>query len=139
MISDSAEWKKLTAHAEVAKGLHLRTLLSDAGRCAALVAEHDGIYLDYSRENVTPETMAMLYDLASAAGLPTKMTAMRAGEHINNTENRAVMHVALRASRDQTIMVDGANVVPDVHAVLDKVSLREKSLQRYTKHPIKLL
>lgn len=121
MISDSESWKKLKAHAEIMKKLHLRALLADAKRCEALVAEHDGIYLDYSRENVGPDTMSMLYELAAAAGLKDKMAAMASGAHINNTENRAVMHTALRAPASKSIVVDGENVVPAVHAVLEKV------------------
>jgi glucose-6-phosphate isomerase len=122
LISESAEWKKLQAHAATVQGVHLKTLLQDAARCAALTAEFDGITLDFSRENVMPETMEMLFDLAGAAGLEQKRAAMAAGAHINSTEDRAVMHVALRAPRSKQLVVDGADVVPAVHAVLDKIA-----------------
>ena len=121
MISSTPAWKALEEHAAAMKETHLKQLLADATRCGALVAEHDGIFLDYSRENVTAETMTKLYDLAAAAGLKSKMAAMAAGEHVNNTENRAVMHPALRAPAGKTIMVDGENVVPGVHQVLHKI------------------
>ena len=121
MLSSTQEWKALEAEADKLKGLHLRELLGDAARCSALVAEHDGVYLDYSRENVTAETMGKLVALADAAGLKGKMAAMAAGEHINNTENRAVMHVALRAPASKRIVVDGEDVVPGVHQVLGKI------------------
>jgi len=105
MISSTAAWSALVAEAEVQKrsGRHLKTLLSDGVRCRALVAEHEGIVLDYSRENVTTETMSKLYDLAKAANLQGKIAAMASGEHINNTENRAVMHMALRAPPSKSI------------------------------------
>ena len=88
---------------------------------AALTAEHNGVYLDYSRQRVTGETMKLLFNLAEAANLRGKIDAMFNGKHVNNTEDRAVLHVASRAPREATIMVDGVNVVPDVHAVLDKI------------------
>jgi glucose-6-phosphate isomerase len=116
------EWKKLENHAASVKEMHLKSLLQDSSRCAALVAEHDGIMLDFSRENVLPATMEMLFDLAGAAGLEQKRAAMAAGQHINTTEDRAVMHVALRAPKGKVLMVDGADVVPDVHAVLTKIA-----------------
>jgi hypothetical protein len=93
----------------------------DAERCEALTAEHNGVYLDYSRQRVTMETMGLLYDVAEAAHLRAKIDSMFAGDHINSTEDRAVLHVASRAPRHAKIMVDGKDVVPDVHAVLDKI------------------
>lgn len=101
---------------------HLKILLQDPDRCAALVAEHDGILLDFSRQNVAPETMDMLFDLAGAAGLETKRMNMATGQKINSTEGRAVMHIALRCPRSKQLFVDGEDVVPEVHAVLDKIS-----------------
>ena len=80
------------------KTTHLRQLLADADRCSALLAEHDGIILDYSRENVLPETMDMLYDLAGAAGLEEKRNAMVAGKHINTTEDRAGFAIIINFS-----------------------------------------
>jgi glucose-6-phosphate isomerase len=96
-------------------------LVLDAERCEALTAEHNGVYLDYSRQRVTMETMGLLYDVAEAAHLRAKIDSMFAGDHINSTEDRAVLHVASRAPRHAKIMVDGKDVVPDVHAVLDKI------------------
>ena len=91
MISDSVQWKRLSEHVASLKqpSNHLKNLLADGDRCAALVAEHDGILLDYSRENLVPETMDMLFDLAGAAGLEEKRANMASGAHINSTEDRA--------------------------------------------------
>lgn len=124
MISDTTQWKRLEEHAATMKqpSHHLKILLQDADRCAALVAEHDGILLDYSRENLMPETMDMLFDLAGAAGLEAKRQKMAAGAKINSTEDRAVMHVALRCPKTKQLLVDGKDVVPSVHAVLEKIS-----------------
>mmetsp|Transcript_27977 Transcript_27977/g.47027 ORF Transcript_27977/g.47027 Transcript_27977/m.47027 type:complete len:565 (-) Transcript_27977:417-2111(-) len=121
LISESAQWKRLQEHSQNIKETHLRTLMQDSARCAALTAEHDGILLDFSRENVVPETMDMLYDLAGAAGLEDKRAKMASGAHINATEDRAVMHVALRAPKGKQFVVDGKDAVPDVHNVLDKI------------------
>lgn len=122
-INETTAWKRLEEHAKVIKETtHLRTLLQDQERSQALVAEHEGIVLDYSRQNVTLETLDKLFELAEAAGLDQKRAAMFAGEHINSTENRAVMHVALRAPREKVFNVDGENVVPAVHAVLDRIA-----------------
>jgi glucose-6-phosphate isomerase len=93
----------------------------DEDRCASLWVEHHGVVMDYSRQRVTVETMAKLRALATAAGLAGKVRAMLAGEHINRTEDRAVAHVALRCPPDGSFLVDGSNVVPEVHAVLDRV------------------
>lgn len=103
------------------KQMHLRDLLQDPQRCESLTAEFDGLLLDYSRENVLPSTMDHLFDLAQTAGLEQKRAAMAAGQHINQTEDRAVMHIALRAPKTKSIVVDGEDVVPAVHAVLDKI------------------
>lgn len=122
MISSTAPWKALEAKGAEAKGTHLRDSLQDAERCAVFTAEHEGIFLDYSRQNIDKETFSLLGDLVDAAGVPGKIAAMQSGEHINNTENRAVGHPALRAPKGSSIMVDGKNVVDDVHAVLDKIN-----------------
>ncbi|CAM9972287.1 unnamed protein product [Ascophyllum nodosum] len=116
-------------------------MMADADRCAALTAEHDGIFLDYSRQRVTNETMDMLFSLAEAANLPGKRAAMFSGEKINETENRAVLHVALRAPKDGVINVDGKNVVPEVHAVLDRIEdfskrIRSGALRGCTGKPL---
>ena len=100
---------------------HPQDLVLDAERCETLTAEHNGVFLDYSRQRVTQDTMGLLFDLAEAANLRNKIDSMFAGEHINSTEDRAVLHVASRAPRHAQIVVDGKDVVPDVHAVLDKI------------------
>jgi len=116
-------WAALDAHAQTIRDVHLRDLFArDPGRGERLTAEAAGIFLDYSKHRVTDETLALLLALADASGLRTKIDAMFAGEKINVSEDRAVLHVALRAPRDETIAVDGHDVVPDVHAVLDKMS-----------------
>ena len=96
-------------------------LLQDSARVDALAAEHNGVYLDFARQRVTTDTMAKLYALADAAGLRAKIDGMFAGEHMNATEDRAVLHTALRAPKSSSVVVDGRDVVPDVHAVLDKI------------------
>jgi len=128
LVSDTEAWKRLAEHAkgfadgdDAAPELHLRTLLQDSARCAGLAAEFDGILVDFARQRVTLETMDLLFDLAEAAGLWSKIAAMRAGEAVNTTEDRAVMHMALRAPKGKVMATAGADVVPDVHAVLDAI------------------
>ncbi|CAK9312647.1 unnamed protein product [Citrullus colocynthis] len=121
LISDTEAWKNLKAHVEDINKTHLRDLMSDAARCKSLMVEYDGILLDYSRQRATFDTIGKLFKLAEAANLKEKINRMYNGEHINSTENRAVLHVALRASRDATIQSNGKNVVPDVWNVLDKI------------------
>src|SRR5690606_19234386 len=116
-------WKALEAHAGKIRQTHLRTLFADdPKRGERLTAEAVGLFLDYSKNRVTDETMSLLVQLATEAGLRSRIDAMFRGDKINITENRAVLHVALRAPRDASILVDGKNVVPDVHAVLDKMA-----------------
>jgi glucose-6-phosphate isomerase len=116
-------WKALAAHHKQIQKLHLRKLFADdAKRGEKLTAEAAGLFLDYSKNRVTEKTLKLLLQLADESGLRAKMDAMFAGEKINITENRAVLHVALRAPRDAKIFVDGKNVVPEVHAVLDKMA-----------------
>jgi glucose-6-phosphate isomerase len=116
-------WKALEAHHEKVKGLHLRTLFADdKTRGERLTAEAAGLYLDYSKNRVTDETLTLLGRLAEESGLRGKIDAMFRGDKINLTEDRAVLHTALRAPRGASILVDGKNVVPDVHAVLDAMS-----------------
>src|SRR5262249_49643258 len=103
--------------------MHLRQLFAGAPkRGERMVVEAAGLYLDSSKNRVTDETMALLVQLAEHSGLRGRIDAMFRGDKINITEKRAVLHVALRAARDATIVVDGKNVVPEVHAVLDKMS-----------------
>jgi len=112
-------WKALEAHHEKIRGLHLRRLFADdATRGERLTAEAVGIYLDYSKNRVTEETVALLCRLAEESGLRERINAMFRGDKINVTENRAVLHVALRAARGTSIVVDGRDVVLEVHGVL---------------------
>jgi glucose-6-phosphate isomerase len=120
-IVDSDEWKALMAHSEDVKKTHLRDLLKDDARTEAMIREYNGIYLDFSRQNATQDTLKLLIDLGKRAKVPEKIAAMFRGDHINATEDRAVLHVALRAPRDAVINDNGVNVVPEVWAVLDKI------------------
>jgi glucose-6-phosphate isomerase len=122
-IADRPAWKALEAHYRKIRRLHLRKLFAqDAARGRRLTLEAEGIYLDYSKNRITDETVQLLLQLAEESALRARIDAMFRGEKINVTENRAVLHVALRAPRDASIEVDGKNVVPEVHAVLDKMS-----------------
>jgi glucose-6-phosphate isomerase len=116
-------WKALKAHYDGIRDLHLRKLFADdPKRGEKMTAEDAGIYLDYSKNRITAETLRLLFDLAEAVGLRARIDAMFRGEKINVSEQRAVLHVALRAPRRASIMVDGENVVPGVHAVLDRMA-----------------
>ena len=116
-------WKALQVHCEAVRELHLRKLFADdPSRGERLTAEAVGLYLDYSKNRITDETLKLLLRLADESGLRSRIDAMFRGEKINVTENRAVLHVALRAPKGASIVVDGQNVVPLVHAVLDKMS-----------------
>ena len=116
-------WTALEAHYKKIQGLQLRQLFAeDPKRGERLAVEDVGIYLDYSKNRITDETLKLLLQLAEQSGLRQRIDAMFSGEKINVTEKRAVLHVALRAPRDASILVDGKNVVPDVHAVLDKMA-----------------
>jgi glucose-6-phosphate isomerase len=116
-------WKALESHHQKVRELHLRQLFAeDPKRGERLTTEAVGLYLDYSKNRVTDETLKLLFQLAEESGLRDRIDAMFRGEKINITENRAVLHVALRAPRGTSIVVDGENVVPQVHAVLDKMS-----------------
>ncbi len=116
-------WKDLARHYESVRNVHMRELFAeDPDRGKRLTAEAVGIFLDYSKNRVTDETLALLVRLADESGLRTSIDAMFSGEKINVTEDRAVLHVALRAPRDASIAVDGDNVVPLVHSVLDKMA-----------------
>ena len=122
-IVDTEEWRALVAHHDVIKDRHLRDLFAaDPDRGEQLVAEAGDLYLDYSKHRLTAETVALLGALARRAGVEQLRDAMFRGDEINITEHRAVLHVALRAPRGAVIEVDGVNVVPEVHAVLDRMS-----------------
>ncbi len=116
-------WQALEAHYQQMKDVHLRALFAqDAARGERLVAEGAGLTLDYSKNRVTDETLRLLVELADTSGVATRRDAMFRGEKINITEKRAVLHVALRAPRGESIVVDGEDVVPAVHAVLDRMA-----------------
>ncbi len=116
-------WKALQTHHAAVRDLHLRQLFADdPGRGDRLRLEAVGLYADYSKHRITDETLRLLLALAEESGLRGRIDAMFRGDKINVTENRAVLHVALRAPRGATITVDGTNVVPEVHAVLDRMA-----------------
>ena len=122
-LTDRKAWKALGAHYQNIRDLHLRKLFADdPKRGERMTVEAVGLYLDYSKNRITDETLKLLLQLAEESGLRERIDAMFRGEKINITENRAVLHVALRAPRDASIVVDGENVVPEVHAVLDKMA-----------------
>ena len=121
-LTERPAWKILEAHYPKVRELHLRQLFAeDPKRGERMTAEAVGLYLDYSKNRITDETLKLLLQLADESGLRERIDAMFRGEKINITENRAVLHVALRAPRGASIVVDGENVVPQVHAVLDKM------------------
>jgi glucose-6-phosphate isomerase len=123
LVTASPAWKALEAHYQKVRDLHLRNLFADdPKRGERMTIEAMGLYLDYSKNRITDETLKLLLQLAEECGLRARMDAMFRGEKINITENRAVLHVALRAPREASIVVDGENVVPQVHAVLDKMA-----------------
>jgi len=116
-------WEALADHHKKVKGLHLRDLFAaDPKRGERLTVEAVGLFLDYSKNRVTDETVRLLLQLAEESALHERANAMFRGEKINATEDRAVLHVALRAPANETIVVDGKDVVPEVHAVLDKMA-----------------
>ncbi len=116
-------WTGLEAHYQKVRDLHLRKLFAnDPTRGERMTAEAVGIFLDYSKNRITDETLKLLVQLAEESGLRARIDSMFRGEKINLTENRAVLHVALRAPSRATIVVDGENVVPQVHAVLNKMA-----------------
>ena len=123
LLTARPAWKALATHYKKIQPLHLRKLFADdPKRGERMTMEAAGIFLDYSKNRITDQTIQLLLRLAKECGLRDRIDAMFAGDTINITENRAVLHVALRAPRNATILLDGKNVVPDVHAVLDKMS-----------------
>jgi glucose-6-phosphate isomerase len=116
-------WKALEAHYQKVRELHLREIFADdPKRGERMTTEAVGVFLDYSKNRITDETLKLLFQLAEQSGLRTRIDAMFQGKKINITENRAVLHVALRAPKGTSIIVDGENVVPQVHSVLDKMA-----------------
>ena len=122
-ISDTPEWHALEAHFDAVRDVHLRDLFGeDPERGERFALEAEGLYLDYSKNRITDETVRLLIELAHRAGLRDRIDAMFSGDKINVTEHRAVLHVALRAPEDAVIEVDGENVVPKVHEVLRRMA-----------------
>src|SRR6202142_1990894 len=122
-LTELRAWKALHTHYKKVRGLHLRNLFADdPGRGERMTAEAAGIFLDYSKNRITEETFKLLIRLAEKAGLRARIEAMFRGDKINVTEKRSVLHVALRAPKGTSIVVDGEDVVPQVHAVLDKMA-----------------
>ncbi len=137
-LAQLPEWRALGEHCEQLRGLHLRELFArDPRRGARLAAEAAGLYLDFSKNRVSDETLRLLRALAEAVGLRSRIEAMFRGDRINTTEGRAVLHVALRAPRGTRIWLDGADVVAGVHGVLDRMGefserVREGAFTGYT-------
>src|SRR5262245_30505935 len=122
-ITQCSAWKDLEAHHRKIREVHLRTLFAgDSDRGERMAVDAVGLYFDYSKQRITDETLKLLIQLAEQAKLRARIEAMFRGEKINVTEHRAVLHVALRAPKGESIVVDGVNVVPEVHAVLDKMT-----------------
>ena len=122
-LTSRPAWRALEAHHSKIRDLHLRQLFSDdPGRGERLTVEAAGLFFDYSKNRITDETLRLLFQLAEESGLRERTEAMFRGDKINITEDRAVLHVALRAPKGQSIVVDGTDVVPQVHAVLDKMT-----------------
>ncbi len=122
-LTETPAWKALGAHFEKIRNTHLRTMFADDPRRAERFSlEQVGLYFDYSKHRVTEETIKLLLELAEQSGLRERIDAMFRGDSINITENRAVLHVALRAPRGAKIILDGHDVVPEVHKVLDAMA-----------------
>ena len=129
-LNGRPSWKALAAHLKTIKNLHLRELFAaDPKRGERFTASAAGLFLDYSKNRITDKTLNLLLQLADECGLRSRIKAMFSGEKINITENRAVLHVALRAPTGASIIVDGKNVVPEVHAVLDKMAAFSKRVR----------
>ncbi len=130
-ITETAEWRALRDHHQTLRDVHLRDLFADdPSRAATLSLDAVDLHLDYSKHRLTAETVRLLVAVAERAGLRARIDAMFAGEHINVTEDRAVLHVALRAPRSAHIEVDGHDVVPDVHQVLDRMAAFAERVRR---------
>src|SRR5271165_3857395 len=122
-LRERKAWQALERHYAEIGGRHLREMFQeDPGRGERLTAEAEGVYLDYSKNRVTDETMRLLVDLAEQSGVPGRRDAMFRGEHINVSEDRPVLHVALRMPATASLVVDGVDVVREVHEVLGRMS-----------------
>jgi glucose-6-phosphate isomerase len=123
LLNRQPAWDALEKHQLKIQGVHLRSLFADdPHRGERMALEGAGLYLDYSKNRITDETIRLLANLAEECGLPQQIQAMFQGQRINTTENRAALHIALRTPRNQQILLDGTNVVPEVHAVLDRMA-----------------
>src|SRR5271156_4293358 len=142
-LTQRAAWKALETHYEQVRNVPLRSLFADdPGRAARFSIEAAGLFLDYSKNRITQDTRKLLLQLAEESGLRERIDAMFRGDKINVTENRAVLHVALRAPRGEKIVVDGQDVVPEVHKVLDAMSafptrIRDGSWKGHSGKPIR--
>ena len=142
-VIERPAWKALEDHQQKIRSVHLRTLFAqDPARGERLTAEAAGVFLDYSKNRITDETLALLVRLAEESGLRDRIDRMFRGDKINASEKRAVLHVALRAPRGASIVMDGENVVPDVHAVLDRMAafanrFRDGDWKGHTGKPIR--
>ena len=142
-LTQRPAWKALQRHHHQIRDLHLRQIFADdPGRGKRLSAEAAGLHLDYAKHRITDETVRLLVELAESCGLEERIEAMFSGRKINVTEERAVLHVALRAPMGETIEVDGTNVVPEVHAVLDRMegfahAVRDGRWKGHTGAPIR--
>lgn len=139
LVSATPEWKRLQREAEDIQKTHLRDLLQDTERCDAMYATYDGVYLDYSRQRASLNTIKLLLELANRQDLKGRINAMVNGEKINFTEDRAVLHTALRADRELegTVIVDGVDAIKEVHEVLDQIKyftngVRSGEIRGYT-------
>lgn len=129
-LTQRPAWRALQSHYPKIKDLHLRQLFADdPTRGERLVIETPDIYLDYSKNRITDETLSLLINLANACGLRERIEAMFNGDTINVTEQRAALHTALRAPREESILLNGVNVVPDVHAVLDRMAFFSEQIR----------
>ncbi len=142
-LRDRKAWQALERHHAEIGDKHLRDLFAqDPGRGERLTAEAAGLYLDYSKNRITDETVRLLVELAEESGVPERRAAMFRGDHINVSEDRAVLHVALRMPRDASLIVDGNDVIAEVHAVLDRMTafanrVRSGEWKGYTGKPIR--
>src|ERR1700755_2743970 len=142
-LRERPAWTALSQHYEQIRGLHRRDLFAqDGSRGERLVAEAAGLYLDYSKNRITDDTLPLLIELAEQSGLRERTEAMFRGERINVSENRSVLHVALRMPKGSSLIVDGVNVVEQVHEVLDRMSafserVRSGEWTGYTGRPIR--
>src|SRR3954454_22736141 len=142
-LRETAAWQELQGHFEKIRGAHLRDFFAaDAERGERLVAAGGGLYLDFSKNRISDETLMLLGGLAEQRGVQERREAMFAGEHINVSEGRAVLHVALRMPRERSLIVDGADVVKQVHETLDRMAafcerVRSGEWRGYTGRPIR--